>query len=260
VAFSSYSGHVVQIRDLRDGTVLQILKMPTTVCHVVWHPHGHILAVTDSQGLDIHLYERSSFREVRTLRGAGRDTNLAFNGAGDRLATYSWERELQLFDLATGKLLFQTPTWMPMCYPRFSRDGRRLACACEAAAGRLGLWEVGDVRAYRTLLYRGGRERTLYTWADIGPDNRLLAVQVVDGIHFWDLATGQEIGRLLPEAHEFPHFLPGAAPALVTGGKPGLLRWPLTPRPDSPGTLRIGPPESLARINVLLTSHSRGPR
>jgi len=257
VAVASGSARVVQVRDLGDGAVLHTLQMPATVSQVVWHPHGHTLAVSDEDSL-IHFYERTSFREVRTLRGGGKGPRLAFNRAGDRLAAYTWERELQLFDLATEKLLFQTQAWMPMLYPRFSRDGRRLAC--EAVDGRLSIWEVGDVRTYRTLLHEGGRNPTTFAWADIGPDNRLLAVQLAGGIHFWDLETGQEVGRLLSGAHEFPHFLPGPPTVLVTGGPPGLLRWPLTPQRDSPGTLRIGPPETLARFNALPTSHSRGGR
>jgi len=259
VAVASCLARVVQVRDLRDGAVLHTLQMPATVCHVAWHPHGHTLAVSDDNGLAIHFYERSSFREVGTLRSGGRGPVLAFNRAGDRLAGYSnWDRELQLFDLATGKLLFQTQAYVPMPYPRFSRDGRRLAC--EAVDGRLRIWEVGDVQAYRTLLHQGGRDPTTYVFADIGPDNRLLAVQLADSTQFWDLGTGQEVGRLLPGAHEFPHFLPGTPTVLVTGGQPGLLRWPLTPQRDNPGTLRIGPPETLARINALPTSHSRDGR
>ncbi len=136
------------------------------------------------------------------------------------------------------------------------RDGRWLTCAYEAT-GRLRLWQVGDIGAYRSLVCRGGTERGIYSWADIGPDNRLLAVQVADSIHFWDLATGQEIGRLPPGKYEFPHFLPGDPPALVTGGQPGLWRWPVTPAPSSPGTLRLGPPCLLTGTAALATTHSR---
>jgi WD40 repeat protein len=257
VAVASFSAQLVQVRHLADGAVLKTLHLPTTVNQVAWHPHGHTLAVSEERGLDIHLYETGSFREVRTLRGTGRGNRLAFNRAGDRLAAWSWDRELQLFDLATGGLLFRTSAWTPMLCPRFSRDGRRLAC--EAVAGRLGIWQVGDARAYRTLLHQGGKSRFADTWADIGPDNRLLAVQTDDdGIGFWDLGTGQELGRLPPGGHEFPLFLPGPPAALLTGGQPGFLRWPLVGTGGSPvPTLRIGPPETLSRLNVLPTSHGR---
>jgi WD40 repeat protein len=154
IAAATFFGRAVQVRDLHSGAVLQSVEMSAAIASVAWHPHGSLLAVSDEMDLAIHLLERSSLREVRTLRSAGRGTRLAFNRAGDRLAGYSWDNELQLFDVSTGKLLFQTPTRIPMNRPCFSRDGRRLAC--EAVRGRLGIWEVGGVREHRTLFHCGG--------------------------------------------------------------------------------------------------------
>ncbi len=116
---------IVQLRDLRDGAVLHTIRMPTQVSQLAWHPDGHTLAVSEVGGVDIHFVDSTSFQEVRTLHGGGRGMCLAFNRAGDRLAAYTWDHELQLFDLATDKLLFQTSTWMP---------ARRLR-SCAMAAG-----------------------------------------------------------------------------------------------------------------------------
>ena len=262
LALALCSARQVQIRRLSDGAVLHKQTMSGAIGDIAWHPSGQLLAVSDEQGRDIHFVEYASLQPLRTVHGTGRSCQLAFDPSGDRLAAYSWDRELQVFDTATGKLLFRAPARVPMLAPRFSRDGRRLAC--DAADGRLRIWEVGLARIYRTLPPPGEAASAPFFWADIGPDNRLLAVsRHNDGIHLLDLDSGQPFGKLpggTPAGmHEFPHFLPEPRPALVTGGPPGLLRWPIT-RDGSPSSLQIGPPEALAAIDVLPTTHSQDGR
>ena len=260
LAVSLEGGHEVHVLDLRDGALVHALQPSTTVCDVAWHPKGHILAVTDAHGLGIHLYERSSFRLLRTLRGPGPHALLVFNRAGDRLAAVSWNHEVRLFDADTGQLLFQTQARVA-ARPRFSRDGCRLAGAVDA--GRLGIWEVGQVDAYRTLVPRMVTDRTTNMKADMGPDNRLLMVQDIGHVHFWDLDTGSEVGELSREGLEYSQFVPGTPWSLATGGKAGMLRWPLTSCPAEPapdGTTdtvyQLGPPKLLASVRALFTSHS----
>jgi WD40 repeat protein/tRNA A-37 threonylcarbamoyl transferase component Bud32 len=268
-AVASVSDRVVQVRRLDGEKAVQAVPMPTTGWSIAWHPAGHILAVSDCFGLDIHLFEGSTFKLLRTLRGPGRGAALAFNRAGDRLVCYSFDGQLQMHEMPSGQLLFQTHTTAPMERMRFSRDDRRLAC--EASKGKLGIWEVGDGREYRILSQQAEKDRAVYVHPDVAPDNRLLAVQQSDGINFWDLETGRWLGRLPQLTAEFPHFVPPGPRApphteayLVTGGRPGLLRWPLTSRPEAVGKgqtegirYQIGPPETLARHRVLCTGHSR---
>jgi WD40 repeat protein len=196
---------------------------------------------------------------------------LAFNRAGDRLVGCSLRGDLHLYEMPSGQVLFQAPAKVPMTRPRFSKDGRLLAC--ETSAERLTIWKVGDGHEDRTLRHEEEKYRTAYLHVAIAPDNRLLAVSLSDGVHFWDLESGQRIGRLPQEKLELPHFVPRAprgkgeqgpaTHALVTGGRPGLLRWPLTVCPKVPGPgategvlYRIGPPETLSSMYVLCPGHS----
>ena len=258
VAVGYVGADTILIRDLTDGTVVRTVHTPVNLAQVLWHPEGGLLAVSDFRGVDIHLFECPGFAEVRTLHGSGHDNNLAFHPGGHYLAAYSWERRLQLFELATGTLLLDAPAQLPMYYPRFSRDGRRLAA--DVVDGQLRIWQVADTRVYRTLVARRGTGGTTGTWAAIAPDNRLLAVQLDDdGVRFWDLATGYDLGRLPGRAHVMPLFVPGPHAALVTGGSPGVLRWPLVPSAE-PGTVKIGPPQTLTSGLALATTHSRDGR
>jgi WD40 repeat protein len=267
VAIASNTDRVVQIRHLGPDKAPQSLLLPTTISRLAWHPGGQILAVGDGMGSDILLFEGPPWRHLRTLPGPGQSARLAFNHSGDRLVAYSYHGELQLFEMPSGQLLFQTPAQVPT-RPQFSRDGRRLAC--EASDQRLGIWAVADGCEYRTFRHQGATAGTAYVYGEVAPDNRLLAVQWPDGIQFWDLETGHWLGRLPPQILGMPHFVPagpqaphGTPACLMTGGRPALLRWPLTARPEAPGPgnpggvlYRIGPPETLAPHSVLCTGHS----
>jgi serine/threonine protein kinase/WD40 repeat protein len=262
VAISYASERLVHIRRLGDGAEVKTLQVPAPPGNIRWHPRGELLAVGERRGLDIHIYRMPSYEKIRTLHGTGRGNDLAFHPDGDRLAAYSWERELQLFDLLTGKLLFHAPARMPMHSPRFGADGTRLAG--DVMDGRIRIWQVADARVYRTLAQPQETAGTTGTWADIAPDSQLLAVHMSDdGVRFWDLASGQEVGRLPGGGHELPLFLPAPHSALVTGGAPGMLQWPITEdggAADQRKTLRIGRPNTLARWNALPTTCSRDGR
>ena len=67
--------------------------------------------------------------------------------AGDLLATWGWSAELQLWDVATGQVLFRAPSTRTRVWrPHFSRDGLRLARRRGAAAGPTALIIDGTER------------------------------------------------------------------------------------------------------------------
>jgi serine/threonine protein kinase/WD40 repeat protein len=241
LAVASYFTQGVQIRDLNTGEVLRCLDWDGAGYDVAWHPQGHTLAVSD--GKDTYFYDRATFNRFRTLPGSGGGTRIAFNPAGDRLASYNWAGELRLLDANTGQLLFQPPrvaVRMPFGRPRFSKDGRQLAGTVQGK--HLQIWTIGDGSVSRILLDKDS------SWASIGPDSRLLAILRSDGMHLLDLTTGSDLGRL-PGRLGVPFFQRTDPPSLVTTSESGLLRWSVRQERDSAGTVRVGPPLSLARVN-----------
>jgi WD40 repeat protein len=146
-----------------------------------------------------------------------------------------------------------------MMRPRFSADGRLLACA--ARGHQLQLWHVGASQAYRTLRHQGDGPSLTYDFAAIAPDSRLLAGYMSDGhIHFWDLATGQEVGELPGTYSELPLFR-ASPPALITSSHDaGQQRWPLRPKASDPAVFQLGPPEQLARIHAFCVDANRDGR
>ncbi len=242
VAVASYHSRVVQVRDLRGGAVLKTLELTVNGYHLAWHPAGHTLAASDGDGHVIHLFDRATFQRVRTFEVQGGGPRMCYNLAGDRMAVSDWSGSVGLYEAATGKLLFQPAPRQLIQIPRFHEDGRRLAGFIEGR--RLGLWDVGEGREYRTFRWDNQRGPDLH--AAVSPDGRLLAVATLDGVGFRDLETGADLD-FLPLEHpaRFVEFEPGARGALLLGDESGLYRWPVRPDLRVPGKIRIGPPEAL---------------
>ena len=256
VAVRSYHSRMLQVYNYQSGAVLKTLELDNNSGDVVWHPQGHTLAVSEGDGTNIWLYDCTTWKQSRTLHCNGPCNVLAFNPAGDRLASVAWTGRVYLFDVSTGKLLVETPPIsISMLRLRFSRDGRRLARTSEGR--QIGIWEVGDARECRTLLYQGlGRfGEPVAVWTD----NRLLATPIDPHIQFWDLESGLEIGELPTDRPARFQFVPGTPKtpgALITDTANGVVRWPIERAQNSPGTLRIGPSKLQSRIHAYWTDHS----
>jgi WD40 repeat protein len=242
VAISSYFSKVVEVRDLRTGGVLASLPHAKGGSWVAWHPGGHILATTAGDDTNINLYDRAGFKLVRTVEGKDLGTRIAFNHAGDRFVSWGWGGRVQLWDTATGRLLFSTPP-VGSYTLRFSRDDRWLASAIQG--NKVGIWQVSDGRDHRTLVRTSLPRKTSPLCAAVHKGGRLLAVGWHDGLGFWDLNTGTELD-FVPIADGVTSLLFEPSGALLTNGPSHLLRWPVRPGPATSGTLWIGPPERLA--------------
>jgi WD40 repeat protein/Tfp pilus assembly protein PilF len=244
VAFTSYfsPGRYVQVRDLRTGVVVWSQRRPKGSCGLAWSPEGRLLAVGGGDDPSISLLDGTNGKPVRTLATKSTGMTITFNHAGDRLAGVGWSSTAQLFDVATGQLLFQSaPTAPTAALPRFARDDRRLAGRVTGNGARI--WQVGDGREYRTLVNTRAEAVNYFSGA-VGAGGRLLAVGLEDGVGLWDLDTGAELG-FLPTGERVTEVLFEPSGALRTNGLAGLLRWPIQKDVAAPGTLLIGPPQRL---------------
>ena len=259
VAVTCYSGpNVVEIRDYRSGSLVHKLELPANGNYPVWQPNGEVLAVAAGDGGDIWFYESRTWTIVRTLHTAESGNRPTFSPKGDRLATLCWGGSVYLFDTGTGHVLAQSHTAIdPMRRLRFSRDGSRLAALSDGR--QLGIWDVGDGRECR-LIPLPNESRV-----DVWSDNRLLAAPTYGHIiTLYDLETGQRLGELPtrePDRIQFIRGTPDTPDALTAGdSSEGLLRWPIVPSREVPGTLRIGPRQRLSPIHASWTGGSRDGR
>src|SRR5262249_45550003 len=129
-----------------------------------------------------------------------------------------------------------------MALPRFGPDDRLLAA--EVSEGVVRLWEVATRREYRTMVRAAAAGQGIYCNATTRPGGRLLAVAMEGGVGIWDLKSGSEVAFLDLPDNSFALFEPSGS--LLTNGPSGLLRWPVRAEPESPRSLRLGPPSRLA--------------
>jgi serine/threonine protein kinase/WD40 repeat protein len=247
LAVGSYFASEVQIRDLATEKVVHKLDTPLRCSDLAWHPQGQMLAVSDGDALDVHLYDGASFRPLRTLPGNTGGTRVQFNHAGDRLVASGWGSSLMLYDVGTGQLLFPHPGAGHTVDLRFSADDRWLAARVDRS--QLSLWQVADGREYRTLAPVLGNNPT-YGVAAVHPEGQLLAVRVsfggnkVRGIGFWNLHTGEQLAFLTQCELADLCFESEPSGALLTMGMFGSFRWPV--RIDlARSEATIGPPVRL---------------
>lgn len=122
---------VVLLR-LADGALRPLAAGP--LVEHAWSPDGLRIAVSRdvAGGATLSLVDVASGQESEIARsGAGVDHQLRFSPDGSRLAyVRSWWQqafELQVMELATGRVSVLDPTPWPSTPPSFSRDSRRLA-------------------------------------------------------------------------------------------------------------------------------------
>jgi serine/threonine protein kinase/WD40 repeat protein len=230
---------VIRICDLDSGKLVAYWLQTEGVDGIAWHPDGTTLAAVDYYR-KIHFWDVATKTEGWVLEGhTNAGIRLAFNHAGDVLASYDWSGTLRLWAPRTGRQIFQTQFGMACL--RFSPDDRRLAARVDG--NKVGFWEVASGRGYRTLVRSSAHGKGNYDDISIHKDGRLLAVGMTDGFGLWDLTSSHELAII--KSTKYAHVLFEPSGALLTQSWTGLLRWPVRANPLSPELLECGMPYRL---------------
>ena len=270
VAVGSYFGNVVQVRDLETGRIIKSIMLPGEGGHVAWHPRGHSLLATDGVTGDIRVFDRTSWQRRFVFKRINQGARVFFDHAGNHLAIVGWTGTTSLFDFRTGQLLFEIKDAYATLNPRFSRDDRRLAGFIRG--NRLGIWQIAIADEHRLLVHRPCSKDESYGLPT--SDGQLCAASMSNGICFWDLGSGEELGflpldeplcvlfeqvraagnsgaerRASAEQAQHESARDGSPKLrhqpLLIAERSGTYRWPIHRDVAVPGLLRIGPPEPL---------------
>jgi serine/threonine protein kinase/WD40 repeat protein len=143
-----------------------------------------------------------SGKQVRTLLARGVGLRPAFSPDGRLLAVSSADYGVQIWEVATGRLL---ETWEEKGMAAFSPDGRHLAVGGRKAVTIREVAGGGLVQRYPS---SGGR-------AHYSPDGRLLAVSGASAVELLSAQNGEEMGRLpYGPGDEIDPFFQGLGPDL----------------------------------------------
>jgi eukaryotic-like serine/threonine-protein kinase len=225
----------IQIIEAKSGKLVQSIPLPSWTEGISWNPDGTTLA-TPCNDRKIYLWDAATGNRRATLEGSTSfGMYAAFHPAGTLLAGNGWEGRLRLWDAVVGRPVLSVTGYS---LREFSKDGR-ISVSNE---DQLTLYQVDPALEYRTFAHVSS-ESTVYRYAAIRRDGRVLAVGTSEGVAIWDMAGGSELG-FLPIGNVW-RVIFEASGDLLTDGAIGVRRWPIHLDPER-GEFRIGPPRQVS--------------
>jgi WD40 repeat protein/serine/threonine protein kinase len=188
---------MLQVWDPRTGRVVQTLTGHSgPVAGVVFSPDGRRLAsAANDKGAptgEFRIWDAGTGKELYRWRRPYKVAGVAFNPAGDLLATAEADGAIRLWNVTTFNEVRKLTGHLGVVNAvAFSPDGRRLASA--GADGKVIVWDVADGRRFQELLGHSGR----VLGVAFSPDGRRLASAgenppLRGAIKVWDAVTGKE--------------------------------------------------------------------
>src|SRR6266542_1498715 len=232
-------GDRVEIIDAGTGEVLsRLLTIKSPTC-LAFSADGQALAAGTEQGR-IQVWDSATGQQRLVIDG---HENLViavcFNHAGSLLASVSWDANFRLWDTLTGRSVVDRGGSAYQL--QFAEDDRFLAYAQDAT--NLLLLEVAQHPEFRLL---SDEAKKMGAWSlAFSPDGRLLATTEHDGIRFWGVADGRELG-FVPVKDCRSVAVEPSGKGLITSGSAGLFRWPMEREDRATNTIRLGTPSSLS--------------
>jgi serine/threonine protein kinase/WD40 repeat protein len=230
----------LQVRDLRDGSLLKTFSHPSPVGSFAWSSDGKRLAVGCENGF-IFIWNALTGEKENELQ-AHQDSvvSVGFSHSGKLLGSGSWEGQFQLRDLPSGQLVL---TAMGNSFQvLFSNGDDRVGYVRRGS--KTGSLEIIPSSIFHRLSCKVSALRG--AWGiDISADGRLLAAACTEGVFIW---TPQLTGEpfFLPAGPCYSAIFSPDISNLITCGPSGLALWPI--HRVSGGTideLRLGPREAI---------------
>ena len=188
LAVSSHGRPGLQILDVTTGKLMLTIPHPSKVYAAAWSPDGRQMA-SACANLNVYLWDAVTGRQQAALKAhSGDPVHVAYHPSGTFLASYGWDGLTHFWEPATGKHLFEEPSWS--LDTSFSPDGLRFGTARDQ-------YDVASGDECRVLAGHPGQK---FVEGDISPDGRWLASAASDGVRIWDLFTFRQVA-VVPNAN-----------------------------------------------------------
>jgi serine/threonine protein kinase/WD40 repeat protein/tetratricopeptide (TPR) repeat protein len=236
-------GTEVQLRAVETGQQVGRFAFPLPVGTLAWGADGRFVAGAPAEGKRpdwIYLWDVPAGRMHDVLKGhINTVTSVAFNHAGDLLASASWDGTLRLWDPWTAKEVLRAQEGHLGGPMGFTPDDRLLWITWDNAWN---WWQVRTSRERRTVHQPVNARRI--GGGVFSANGRLLVTQDAGGFRLWDLATLRPLAFL--PAGDGSACFERTRNRLLTATTVGIFRWPVSYTANEKGEkVRIGPPEKL---------------
>ncbi len=234
----------LEVRDLRDGSLLKMLSHPSHVSSFVWSSDGMHLAVGCENGRIFIWNALTGEKENELQRHEDSVVSVGFSHSGWLLGSSSWDGQFRLWDVATGHTVLTAAGWSFQVL--FTEDDRRIGYV---QRGRnTGSLTLTPSSIFHRLNCKASALPGSYS-IDVSPDGRLVASVFAEGVHIWaDQRTEEPF--LLPASSCYSVIVAPDGTNLITCGRSGLARWPISRiAGTTTDELRIGPQETIRGLD-----------
>ncbi len=265
------------VYDLATRRCSRLWRGPGSAQDLAYRPDGaQIATVYNEKKPSCQIIEAASGKLVRSILLPKQAESIAWNADGTTLVTPCDDRNIYLWDAATGirRATLEGSTslglhanfhpagtllasngwdgrlrlWDPVLGRpvlnlssgswEFSKDGRIVV----SIEDQLTSYQVDPALEYQTFSHVSSQPIG-YAHTAIHRDGRVLAVGTSRGVALWDLARGDELG-FLPIGKAWHVTFEASGDLLTSGQIGGVRRWPIQLDLDR-GAFRIGPPSQL---------------
>ncbi|MBX7171491.1 MAG: hypothetical protein K1X72_11090 [Pyrinomonadaceae bacterium] len=222
---SIYGKSEIKLWNSTTGQMTKTFSHPGNVIRLTYDPTGQILASSNFE--IIYFWDAKSYQLKTTLidnsltkEYSHKDTvyGMQFSPKGDRLVSYSRDRTVKIWEVATGKLSETLEFEKEVATINFSPNGELLATGFQN--GEIKIWNLKTGKSLQSLI---GHKDNIYA-IKFSNDGEVIATADKKNVKIWDVKTGI-LKETLEGASPQIAFSPTDRTLVTAGQKNTILIW-----------------------------------